>query len=99
MERWRTFLLQPGELHVRQGHGVGSIVLAWMLVVSNLMLLYQVIYIGFPDGQMVAGSSGASDEAGLPGSKDAGEEGRALPLLDWHISHCRSVRSRLDIIA
>lgn len=29
---------------------------------------------------MIAGS-GASDEAGLPGSKDAGEEGRALPLL------------------
>ena len=39
MERWRTFLLQPGELHVRQGHGVGSIVLALKLVVSNLMLL------------------------------------------------------------
>lgn len=31
--------LQPGELHVRQGHGVGSIVLALKLVVSNLMLL------------------------------------------------------------
>ena len=45
------------------------------------MLLYQVIYIGFPDGQMVAGSSGAFDEAGLPGSKDAGEE------VDWISFH------------
>jgi hypothetical protein len=65
----------------RRQHRLGFEVGSFKPHVTKL-LLYQVIYIGFPDGQMVAGSSGVSDEAGLPGSKDAGEEGRALPILD-----------------